>query len=49
MEELQGISKTEPGPQSYNIKRDVVEIQPRGGSAAFGLSRDKFLEKHKKQ
>lgn len=45
MEEEQGLSKTEPGPQSYKIKHDAIECQPRGGSAAFGLTREKFLEK----
>ena len=34
-----------PGPQQYLMNHGLTEARPKGGSAAFGMSRDKFLQR----
>lgn len=37
-------SRPEPGPQAYRIEYKLAEVKPRGGQAAFGMTRDQFLK-----
>ena len=42
-------TKEKPGPQSYNIQYKLAEQKARGGQAAFGMTRQKFLEKEEQK